>query len=355
MRTFLCLIILLAFAQHLSAQEFEGKGYIKVGAELLGPVQVKQNLGATVSIGVWPNTTVFFYDEYTAVLDANQNVLFKGGMPVDGKPGSKFLTSKEEVAIASLTPSIQEEENEAIVAENTSINAPSTDEKPEKKGSSKRKKNEPKKKEDKKKKNRQENTQANPFLAAPVTSTYEDTNSVYMGGYERVPRTGFGVVAGNFRAGGVDGYGYGVTANRTFPINNRFRVGAAIDAIVFHDYIFKETVTDYYDYDDEGNPIEGASYKFPEGFAGTVQLRPFAGVDFGCIRAGYQPIVGLNYHSIWGTNVDLYPLGVGVSFLRGPIQVDFFAAMQLNKPMYYSRSRIFGAAVTYGNRSVKRN
>lgn len=339
MRTLLATVFLFALAQLLPAQNFEGMAYVKAGGELIGPVQVKQNVGGSISIGQWPKTTFFVFDEYTAVLDENKNLVLEGGLPAYSGPGEKFLAEKEKWLNADFSPT--QEEQTAPKQEEESVTTETSD------SSEPKKKNTQKKKKVKKEKNQQPdiiNTQ-------PLFPEGDTSSGIIMG--DREPRLGVGLIAGHFRTGAADGIGYGITVNRSYPVCRKFRIGASADAVVFHDYIFKKTGTQYY-YDDMGYPVEEESYKYPEGFAGALQLRPFAGFDFGCVRAGYQPIIALNYHSVWGTDVEVFPIGVGVDFLRGPVQVGLFAAMKLNSSMYYGRMRVFGASVTLGNRTGNR-
>lgn len=343
MRTLLGILFLFAFVSLLPAQNFEGMGYVKAGGELLGPVKIKQNVGGSISIGEWPKTTFFVFDEYTAVLDESNKLLFEGGLPANASPGEKFMTEKEKLLTAYFAQAEQEEE----MTETSTQDTP----KPEKKAARKKRKKVKKEPEAKAKDSSQ--PVAQDFTSAQAVLPYEDTSSAFIQGVDRDPRFGFGAVVTNFGTGAADGFGYGITVNRSYPVGQKFRVGASVDAVVFHDYIFKKTATQVF-YDDMGYPVEEESYKYPEGFAGALQLRPFAGYDFGCVRAGYQPILALNYHSIWGTDVEVYPLGVGVDFLNGPVQVGVFGAMKLNKNMYYGRMRVFGASVTFGNRSAKR-
>lgn len=334
MRTLLVISILFAFGHILPAQDFEGMAYVKAGQEILGPTNVKQNVGGSISIGQWPKTTFFVFDEYTAVLDENRNLLFEGGLPATATPGEKFLAEKEKLLTSNFT-----QPQEEVVPQTE----PTTDQVA------------PKEREKKKKKKREKKVEENPLADFPPAPEPFLEDSLRDEGYDqnRPSRFGFGLTGGEYQTGGVNGYGYGFTANRTYPVGKRFRVGVAADVIVFHDFIFKKTIDQVY-YDDMGYPVETESYKFPEGFAGAVNVRPFAGADIGCFRAGYQPVVSFAYHSIWGTNVDVFPLGIGVGFLRGPIQVDLFAATKFGRSMYYGRMRVVGASVTFGNRTGSR-
>jgi hypothetical protein len=110
MRTLLGIFFLLAFVSWLPAQDFEGMGYVKAGGELLGPIKIKQNVGGSISIGEWPKTTFFIFDEYSAVLDESRNLLFEGGLPASAMPGEKFMAEKEKFLNANFTPSQVEEE-----------------------------------------------------------------------------------------------------------------------------------------------------------------------------------------------------------------------------------------------------
>ncbi len=345
MRTLLGILFLFVFVSVLPAQDFEGMGYVKAGGELLGPVKVKQNVGGAISIGEWPKTTFFVFDEYTAVLDENRSLLFEGGLSASGTPGEKFLAAKEKLLNANFAEAQQEQVEEVV-------DTPTEDSpKPDKKAARKKKKKE--------KPVADTNDQSTDQVEIPdMISTQaipraEDTSDYLYDGLNRDPRFGFGPVIVNYQIGSAGSLGYGVSLNRSYPIARKFRIGASVDAVVFHDFIFKKTMSQVY-YDDMGYPVGEETYKFPEGFSGALQARPFAAYDFGCVRAGYQPVVALNYHSIWGTNVEVYPVGLGVEFLNGPVQVAVFGATKLKNTMYYPRMSIFGASVTFGNRSARK-
>lgn len=332
MRTLLTITALLTFVILLPAQDFEGMAYVKAGTESIGPVPVKQNVGGSISIGEWPKTTFFIFDEYTAVIDSNGNVVVRGGLPSSESPGEKFMAEKEKWLMSNVA---QPREEELTTTEPTD-----------------RAQNEERKNE---KKNKKKSTQDKKTRIADLAPTDSARADLLIG---RRSRLGFGPSVGYFRAGGADGFSYGATANLTFPIGRNFRLGGAIDIHVYHDYVFKKTITpmiqegmeDYY----EDHPEYTEPYKVPEGFAGVAQIRPFAGADFGCMRAGYQPVLLVGYHSIFGANTDFYPLGLGFGFCRGPVQFDFFAALKPSNSMYYSSPKLFGASVTFGNRSGKR-
>jgi len=331
MRILLTIVFLSVSVVLVTAQDFKGTAYVQAGTESIGPVPVKQNVGGSISIGEWPKTTFFIFEEYTAVIDSNGNVVVRGGLPSNESPGEKFMAEKEKWLMSNVT---QSQEEDLATTEPTDQTQ-----------------NEEKKKD---KKNKKRSTPDRETKIADLAPT-DSVGSHLLNG--RSSRLGFGPSVGYFRAGGADGFSYGATANLTFPIGRNFRLGGAIDIHVYHDYVFKKTITpmiqegmeDYY----EDHPEYTEPYKVPEGFAGAAQIRPFAGADFGCMRAGYQPVLLVGYHSIFGANTDFYPLGVGFGFCRGPVQFDFFAAIKPSNSMYYSSPKLFGASVTFGNRSAK--
>ncbi len=330
MRTLLTIITFLTLVSLLPAQDFEGMGYLKAGTETLGPIKIKQNVGGSVSIGQWPRTTVFIYDEYSAVIDSTGKIVIEGGLPSSASSGDKFLAAKEKWMMDNVAAT-QEKVDEVVTSEEQP-------DRQRKKRNAKEKKERPAEEE----------------IMNELTSSLDTSSTQWLPG-ERRRRLGFGATVGYFNNMGFDGFSYGATANLTFPLGQRFRVGGAVDLVVYHDYIFKKTITipgsDMDEYYGEDYPGETASYKVPEGFAGAAQLRPFAGADFGCFRGGYQPVLVIDYHSIFGTNTEFYPFGLGFGFLRGPVQVDFFAALKPAGSMYTSSTKLFGASVTFGNRS----